>query len=219
MSLRRFYVLDDDQNVVEASARAWAEFLEDTEKRAVAWTEIAPGIVVGTDFIGWEPNPSGEEPQFVFRTMVRTNDVWGDWRMYPTWEEAERGHEQVVEVERRKLKEAEEEERYYILDAARNVVEVTDEAVWDRFMDNPDNTTVARTEIAAGIVVTTFFSGLELSGMGSPPHVFATMVQNDYGDTGHEGQRCYPTWKAAARDHEKFVAEQRAKLGTRSEDA
>jgi hypothetical protein len=100
---------------------------------------------------------------------------------------------------------------FYILEG-KEPVKVSGLEEWSRSMDMTDRH-VAVTEIAAGVVVSTVFLGLDhrhsVFGEG-PPILFETMVFNDYGDDGT--QERYSTWDEAEAGHARIVAEQRQRL-------
>lgn len=82
-----------------------------------------------------------------------------------------------------------------------------DLVVWGEFFADSDKRRVARTEIAAGIYVSTVFLGLDHSfSEEGPPILFETMVFNDYGDVdGPYMFGRYATWDEAEKGHEKAV--------------
>jgi hypothetical protein len=81
---------------------------------------------------------------------------------------------------------------------------------WSKMFENVDNRTVAKTEVAAGIVVSTVFLGLDHQIGEGPPLLFETMVFNDYGDDGQQYR--YSTWDEAEAGHKKTVAICKARL-------
>jgi hypothetical protein len=98
--------------------------------------------------------------------------------------------------------------RLYVLDG-HEVREAT-LMEWARFFDNLDARTVAKTEVAAGVRVSTVFLGLDhnFSGRG-PPVLFETLVFSDYG--GDDGRR-YCTWAEAELGHMEIVEAITARL-------
>lgn len=62
----------------------------------VAFTELADGVKISTEFTGMEFNWS--ETPLLFETMIFGGKNDGFIKRYATWEEAERGHKEVVAI-------------------------------------------------------------------------------------------------------------------------
>jgi hypothetical protein len=79
---------------------AWGEMMNDQARRTVATDEIN-NIYISTVFLGVDHGYGGGGPPILFETMAFVHEG-GDarydqicWR-YPTWDEAEEGHKQMV---------------------------------------------------------------------------------------------------------------------------
>lgn len=96
------YYLLEGHEVRRVSRMEWG-FGFSRQNRIVARTEVAPGVVVSTVFLGLDHNHFGGPP-ILFETMVFDDYEAGDrqWR-YATWAEAELGHMEVVEGLQEKL--------------------------------------------------------------------------------------------------------------------
>jgi hypothetical protein len=98
---------------------AWI-LMEDQYYKRVALTEIGP-YVVSTVWLGLDHNFGFDGPPLIFETMVFTTSAWHedrpyddpereglldiDCRRYPTLEEAETGHEEMVTLVKATLQE------------------------------------------------------------------------------------------------------------------
>jgi hypothetical protein len=86
------YILDGHMPV-PVDLMTWALWFQDGEKnRRVAYTEIRPGIIVSTVFLGIDMNFWAKGPPLLFETMVRSDYGWDDEVRYSTWDEAVAGH-------------------------------------------------------------------------------------------------------------------------------
>lgn len=112
------YILDDNHNPVpEPDILKWAQWIE-TAERHVALTELGE-LKVSTVFLGLDHNWSDGAP-ILFETLVfeYSEDALGptpkgypDWiscddypmRRYATWDEAQAGHDETVELVRATL--------------------------------------------------------------------------------------------------------------------
>jgi hypothetical protein len=99
----RHWILDGHEPVA-VDLMTWAQWLE-TANRNVAQTEVAPGVVVSTVFLGLDHRFSGNGPPILFETMVFDDYLTCDTWRYATWAEAELGHMEVVEAMMAKLKD------------------------------------------------------------------------------------------------------------------
>jgi hypothetical protein len=123
----RNYILDENHNPIPCDdMREVGEFYGDHNKRRVAYTDVTNHVNVSTVFLVLDHN-FGSGPPMLFETMIFGLEdyiaIWvspGDpnkksarksrdlsdsrdtWR-YSTWEEAEKGHFEVVEEVRRRL--------------------------------------------------------------------------------------------------------------------
>ncbi len=91
----RNYILDGHTPVACDDLMRWAQWFEKAERR-VAFTDVAPGVQVSTVFLGMDHN-WGEGPPVLFETMVFRDGHGDEEERYCTWDEAERGHAEMVE--------------------------------------------------------------------------------------------------------------------------
>lgn len=93
-----FYILGENHEIIEAGVVEGAMFFEDIDKRRVALTQVGDNEV-STVFLGVDHNFSGQGPPVLFETMVFDKDGKDiDCRRYCTWDEAEKGHWEIVEA-------------------------------------------------------------------------------------------------------------------------
>lgn len=99
------YILDDDHNPVRVGTMEWARWFEDA-KRHVGDT-YTEHYRVSTVFLGLDHGWSSKGPPVLFETMVFGKNVVSiktgtgtgiehDMDRYCTWEEAEKGHAEMV---------------------------------------------------------------------------------------------------------------------------
>jgi hypothetical protein len=95
-----YYVLDGRTPRRVTDPKQWSKWFG-TADRTVGRDVIADEVLVSTVFLGLDHNFGGSGPPVLFETMVFHGDDYGDVRMrrYSTWEEAERGHAQIVAEE------------------------------------------------------------------------------------------------------------------------
>ena len=100
---RKKYMLRGREIVATDSLAVWAEWIEKAD-RHVAQTDI-DGIWVSTVFMGLDHNWRGVGAPILFETMVfdhsvNDEDRWveieGYFARYSTFDEAERGHQEIV---------------------------------------------------------------------------------------------------------------------------
>lgn len=90
------YVLDGKQAVLEPSLFKWAAWFEKAD-RAVAKTTLPGGVEVSTVFLGLDHRfVASSGPPILFETMIFGGPRDGEQQRYATWEEAEKGHAEVV---------------------------------------------------------------------------------------------------------------------------
>ena len=89
----RTYVLDGKTPVPEPDLSTWVQWLGSAD-RCVALTEQGD-VSVSTVFLGLDHNISGSQP-LLFETMVFRADKSNETVHYSTWEEAEKGHAEMV---------------------------------------------------------------------------------------------------------------------------
>lgn len=97
--MSEYYILNADHSVTKTgSLEEWARTFEGGE-RSVARTEVSPGVIVSTVFLGVD-HSFGHGLPLLFETMIfRNGNGEEQWR-YSTWEEAEAGHAKAVEEAR-----------------------------------------------------------------------------------------------------------------------
>jgi hypothetical protein len=93
------YVLEGHTPVPEHDVLVWGSRFEATD-RAVAYTEVRPGLEVSTVFLGIDFNPFGPVPHLFETMLLRDGQPGGGAWRYSTWEEAEAGHARIVAFER-----------------------------------------------------------------------------------------------------------------------
>ena len=106
----KYYILDDDKNVIPASLMEWASFFENTDdERIVKRTEIN-GFRVSTVFLGLDHGFNGLLD--IFETMVFKGKDFANveyCERHSTWKAAEKGHERAIEWVKNRLPEIEDE--------------------------------------------------------------------------------------------------------------
>lgn len=99
-----YYVLGPGNIPIPATdIAAWGELMLGKEKhrRKVAVDKVGE-LEVSTAFIGMDHNFADDGPPLVFETMVFDGEGGGgEWRWYATWDDAERGHREMIERLRR----------------------------------------------------------------------------------------------------------------------
>lgn len=76
------------------------------ESWRVAATDLSPDVWVSTVFLPIDHNFMGDGPPVLFETMVFVRGEAAEYqRRYSSWDEAVRGHEEIVEHMRRKLED------------------------------------------------------------------------------------------------------------------
>ena len=111
MNISAKYVLNQHNEPVEVKdLLLWAAAFEDNDKRIVRQntvTELGEHLVspfksvfVSTVFLGLDHNFSEKGPPIVFETMVFGGPFNHTMWRYATWDEAVKGHEQLVKMVR-----------------------------------------------------------------------------------------------------------------------
>ena len=93
-----FYYLDDDHNIIATKdIEEWGKFFESIPKRRVGFFENE-NCAISTVFLGIDHGFNGIDI-ILFETMVfdKKGDGGSVWRRYKTWDEAEKGHAEIVE--------------------------------------------------------------------------------------------------------------------------
>jgi len=89
------YILDGHKAVPVDDLLEWGRWFE-TAPRHVARTSLPGGIEVSTVFLGLDHRFGGDGPPLIFETMVFGGEYDQYQDRYSTWEEAEKGHADVV---------------------------------------------------------------------------------------------------------------------------
>ena len=100
MPMSEFFILVGEKPVRVDDVLDWARWLEaaDNEGRRVALAEF-DGVMVSTVFLGINHRFLSDGPPLIFETMVFGGAPEDRvQRRYSTWEEAERGHEEIVKL-------------------------------------------------------------------------------------------------------------------------
>jgi len=97
------YILDDDHQPHPASTLEWARWYETADRRvALSETELHE---VSTVFLGIDHGWHADSPPILFETMVFARERGGDGRLgedlglmdrYATWDEALKGHNDIL---------------------------------------------------------------------------------------------------------------------------
>lgn len=89
------YILEGKTPVPCDNLLEWGNWLE-TADRCVAKTRIGD-IEISTVFLGLDHRFSGDGKPLLFETMVFGGEHDGEMDRYSTWEQAEKGHQKIVE--------------------------------------------------------------------------------------------------------------------------
>lgn len=90
------YILEGKTVVLTDDLYKWAAWFENAD-RIVKQEELENGKYISTVFLGLDHN-FGSGPPLLFETMVFSEDEGDelDCQRYPTWDEAVKGHEEMV---------------------------------------------------------------------------------------------------------------------------
>lgn len=100
------FILVDKDPIGVNTVEEWAAFNESKVNRVVEQTYLqGRRILVSTVFLGVNHRFFGDGPPLLFETMV-FNGTIAEQRRYCTWDEAERGHWEIVQQVRLALGEA-----------------------------------------------------------------------------------------------------------------
>lgn len=94
---------------------------------------------------------------------------------------------------------------HVFFDRAGNPME--DLSEWSRLRRDPHASTVARTELPGGVIVSTVWLGINLSVNADQPLIFETMI---FGGPHDNAMWRYPTEPAALAWHDQIVTALRA---------
>ncbi len=110
MNINEKYILNQHHEpVVVKDLMLWAAAFEDNDKRIVRQNTVTElgelvspfkSVFVSTVFLGLDHNFMGEGPPIVFETMVFGGPFNHTMWRYATWDEAVKGHEQLVKMVR-----------------------------------------------------------------------------------------------------------------------
>ncbi len=89
------YILDGHKPVIENDLMKWGAWFETADRRVVK-TTLSKDVEVSTVFLGLD-HSFGKGPPILFETMVFGGKFDQEMDRYSTWEEAEKGHKQMVE--------------------------------------------------------------------------------------------------------------------------
>jgi hypothetical protein len=104
-----WYIIDENHNPVAVDVWGYEEWLrrDGDDVKRVAFTDVN-GVTVSTVFLALDHNFFDDGPPILFETMVFDHPFTGEnaeafdgMRRYRTWDEAERGHSEVVALVRR----------------------------------------------------------------------------------------------------------------------
>ena len=90
------YVLEGKEPKAIEDVLEWARWFEKAD-RHVAKTKLPNDVLVSTVFLGLDHSFSGDVP-VLFETMIFGGNHDQYQERYATWEEAEAGHKQAVEL-------------------------------------------------------------------------------------------------------------------------
>lgn len=96
----RFFVLKDKKPVPASSMTQWAEQLADYHQRVVKQTHLPNEIFISTVFLGLDIM-GGDKPVeelVLFESMVFGGEYNHYKRMYCSYQEAEQGHQEIIEM-------------------------------------------------------------------------------------------------------------------------
>ncbi len=90
-----YYILETREPVRTEDMVKWAELFEREENWYVA-KDIIGGNQIITFFLGIDDSLT-DDPPILFRTMILGGPLDGETDCYYTWQEAEAGHERMIE--------------------------------------------------------------------------------------------------------------------------
>lgn len=101
MSLKH-YIMDADNNVIEVDLLTWARWLEESNHRVVAYTQITSQVRVSTVFIGIDHRFPGfpPGPPILYETLIFGGQLNGDGSRYCSHDDALTGHKMFVKKAR-----------------------------------------------------------------------------------------------------------------------
>lgn len=90
------YILSGHTPILEEDVIKWAQWYKKAN-RVVKKTDLPGGVRVSTVFLGIDHNFMGGTP-LLFETMIFGGENNEFQERYSTWEEAEEGHQQAIEL-------------------------------------------------------------------------------------------------------------------------
>ncbi len=97
------YLLDDNGDPVPTlDIVEFARFMGDLEKRCLARSQVV-NLVVWTIFIGFGYEPMDDTPPVFWETLVEEDGHWRSYRRWLSRDEANQGHDHLVDVLRVEL--------------------------------------------------------------------------------------------------------------------
>ena len=87
------YILDGHNPVEEPDLMTWGLWMEHADRRVAHTVQLE--LSVSTVFLGLD-HQYGDGPPLLFETMAFFNGQSEDQDRYSTWEEAEKGHAEMV---------------------------------------------------------------------------------------------------------------------------
>lgn len=101
--MTNWYILEGKTPVPTDVITAGKWMQDEGEKRRVDYTNIGDEVEVSTVFLGIDHRWDDKGPPLLFETLVFGGRLDGEMNRYATWDEAERGHvdmvRQVVDAE------------------------------------------------------------------------------------------------------------------------
>jgi hypothetical protein len=92
----RYWILNEDSEPIAVDLITWAKWFDVVGNRVVAFTQITSHVQVSTVFLGIDHNFSDKGPPLLFETMVFGGDNNEYQCRWSTWDEAKRGHDEIV---------------------------------------------------------------------------------------------------------------------------
>lgn len=98
--MSRFYILEGKEPKPVDDVITWGTWFEvNTESRIVKRTELEDGeVIISTVFLGSDHNYYRGGPPLLFETLIFGGVRDGEMERYPTWEDAEEGHDHMVRL-------------------------------------------------------------------------------------------------------------------------
>lgn len=95
MDIDKYWILDG-KTPIPADLKTWAEWFETHFQERIVKKDIIDGLYISTVFLGLDHRFYDVGPPILFETMVfsKEEDLIKD--RYCTWEQAEKGHGEIV---------------------------------------------------------------------------------------------------------------------------